>query len=111
MTISEPAKNIFPSSQVSKFHEYMANVLELFTRRSDTKNCDIPATFKPRIESAQLSYEKTAIEADYKFLMKNKILTVSKTLPHCNVITDQFVFKLKENCESNILKYKARLVV
>lgn len=65
-----------------------------------------PTTFKQAMTSPEWLH---AMKIEYGFILKMR-LRPSRLPPHRKTIDNEWVFKVKENPDGSISKYKARLV-
>lgn len=66
---------------------------------------------KNTVEALKEPEWKQTIEDEYNALMKNKTWTLIANNQNCKLIRNKWVYRVKENPDGTINKYKARLLV
>ncbi len=88
----------------------MIRVLCILSSNVDNEGPDEPASLKEAMARHNWPEWKKTVEIEYNSLIENGTWKIVSPPKEANVITGKWVFKLKKDRFSNILRYKARWV-
>lgn len=88
----------------------MVQTLKMLAINMDNKGDDEPDNQKQAIYHFNYPKLKEAIQAEYNFLIKNKIWKLIPTPKNRQIITDWWCFNLKKDHNGHILESKAKWI-
>ena len=101
----------FTNTRVAQSHVYMVQTLRMLESNVDNKGDDEPNTLKQAMHCSDWHKWKEVMQIEYDSLIKNKTWELTLMPENWQVIISRWCFKLKKDCNGQILKYKARWVV